>query len=467
MNATLTTPGEVCLYALLRSPSIDIRVISHRARAIQSFRESTAENDKVLQALHLLGNDDDTDVASLLWGQMPTHDPKFFRHVIYSLTTVLLLILLIVGVNYALIPLALSLLINIYIYSHNHFIYSTQIPRLTYLLSMIRFTEKLVRHSKSSLSIAEPPKKSFIKGLRSLAFLTGLFTYKATGELDLLAMFLSYFKVLLLADAFLYRILVNKLSRHVEPLRSVFLYIGELDALQAAAVYRNEHTLMCPADLTQTRQSIDASEIYHPLLERPVANSCILTEPGAIITGANMSGKSTFLRTIGLNVLLAQTIGNCHATAFSSGLFHLRSLIQKHDDILTGKSFYCHEAERILEMVRSNEHGPSAMDLYIIDEFFSGTNSLERVKATIAVMSFLKEKRALTLAATHDLLIAEKLSQHFACFYFEDTIANGTMQFDYLLRFGIVRSTNGIRLLEELGFPDRIIKAARQEPGIG
>ena len=99
--------------------------------------------------------------------------------------------------------------------------------------------------------------------------------------------------------------------------------------------------------------------------------------------------------------------------------------------------------------------------LFLIDELLSGTNSLERVSASISIIRFLnKQDSIISLIATHDISIAENLENECDCYFFSDDVRDGRMYFDYQLRRGIIRSTNAIRMLKEIGLPEEIIETA-------
>ncbi len=194
------------------------------------------------------------------------------------------------------------------------------------------------------------------------------------------------------------------------------------------------------------------------LLEDPVPNHTAIDAPGLIITGANMSGKSTFLRTISLSALTAQTFGFCFARSFTTARFRIVTLIQKRDTVSGGSSYYFYEARRIFEMVEGTRESDPL--LFIVDEFFSGTNSRERIAAAVAVLRFLSNRRCIAVAATHDLDIANILADTFDLRYFADTMSDDSIRFDYVLRPGVIRSTNGIKLLRAIGYPEEIVADA-------
>ena len=200
---------------------------------------------------------------------------------------------------------------------------------------------------------------------------------------------------------------------------------------------------------------------FHPLLESPVPNSISITGRGCIVTGSNMSGKSTFLRTLGVCAILAQSTYTCPAAAYRGSIFRIVSSVNPIDDLIEGKSFYFVEAERLLTMIRSSQ-GPTPV-LCLVDELLRGTNSTERLAASEEILSYLGRNNAVVVAATHDVELVDRLAQSYENFHFSDHVDTGGLHFDYRLRPGRATTTNAIRLLEHLHYPDEIVENARRK----
>jgi DNA mismatch repair ATPase MutS len=134
------------------------------------------------------------------------------------------------------------------------------------------------------------------------------------------------------------------------------------------------------------------------------------------------------------------------------------SSINKRDDVASGASFYYNEARRIFDILTANTGGVPL--LCLIDELLSGTNSLERVSASIAILKYLTFHKALVVAATHDVKIASLLKNEFRPCHFTDQVGEKGLEFNYKIREGVVETTNAIRLLERIGYPESIIREA-------
>ena len=202
---------------------------------------------------------------------------------------------------------------------------------------------------------------------------------------------------------------------------------------------------------------IDTIGMYHPLLTMPVGNPLQLDSTSALITGSNMAGKTTFIRTVGINVILAQTLHICLAEKAILPRAIVRSSIRREDRLSEGRSYYFSELERILEFIRTE--GNNRLHLFLIDEIFRGTNTVERIAASTAVLRHLGQKQ-MVLVTTHDLELQELLGNEYDMYHFQERIVEGRCDFDYLIQPGPARSRNAIRLLELSGYPEMIFKEA-------
>jgi DNA mismatch repair ATPase MutS len=189
-----------------------------------------------------------------------------------------------------------------------------------------------------------------------------------------------------------------------------------------------------------------------------VPNDLVVGAASVLLTGSNMSGKTTFMRTIGLNALLAQTIATCPAVAYTSPFRRVVSNINLADSLTEGKSYYFAEAETVLGFIQATEASADSY-LFILDELFKGTNTVERIAATQAVLAYL-QPRSLVVASTHDGELGELLHPAFTEYHFSETVTETDWFFDYQLKPGPLTTRNAIRLLARAGYPASIVQAA-------
>jgi hypothetical protein len=274
----------------------------------------------------------------------------------------------------------------------------------------------------------------------------------------------EYVNMVLLLDGNAVLFGARDLREHRDSLLRVVAAIGDVDAALSVASWRAERDDWTRPTFTARGTRATFEDVHHPLVLEAVANS-IRFEPGrgALITGSNMSGKSTFLRTIGVNAVLAQTINTCLAARYEAPVFRVQSCIGRSDDLLAGKSYYIVEVEEVLRRVRASE--AAAPHLFLFDELFRGTNAIERVAAAEAVLRELvgstdAPRPHIVLAATHDGELVDLLRDVFASYHFSDSIGEQGLTFDYRLKTGPATTRNAITLLALHGAPSSLVSRA-------
>jgi DNA mismatch repair ATPase MutS len=221
-----------------------------------------------------------------------------------------------------------------------------------------------------------------------------------------------------------------------------------------------------PEICVEAQPVFEAQGLGHPLLpyERKICNDFHLATLGelSIITGSNMAGKSTFIRTIGVNLCLAYAGGPVNATFWRSLPFRLYTCIRISDSLGDGFSYFYAEVKRLkglLEAISpdgySNNRVQSQPLLYLIDEIFRGTNNRERMIGSRAYVKALIGAKGIGVIATHDLELvhlAEIYSQVLN-FHFRDEVQEGKLVFDYLIRPGPSPTTNALKIMQIEGLP--------------
>ena len=200
--------------------------------------------------------------------------------------------------------------------------------------------------------------------------------------------------------------------------------------------------------------------MYHPLIINAVSNTLDTNGKSILLTGSNMSGKTTFIRTIAINTLLAQTINTAFATSFELSQMRIFSAIRISDDLLNDKSYYMEEVETIKTMI--DESRSQNRNIFFLDEIFKGTNTIERIAAGKAVLSYLSSDENMVFVSTHDIELASLLSDSYTLFHFAEIVDNNAIHFDYKLKPGKLTTKNAIRILELSNYPAQIIDEARK-----
>lgn len=233
--------------------------------------------------------------------------------------------------------------------------------------------------------------------------------------------------------------------------------VGQFEALCSLATFAYEHPEYTMPDIAHDSPIFDAVELGHPLIpaSRRVANDVAigLKTSLLLVSGSNMSGKSTLMRAVGVNVVLALAGAPACAHSMRVSRLAVATSMRQGDSLQDGLSSFSAEIHR-LQAIREMTRGSSPV-LFLLDEILRGTNSHDRRAGAQAVIEALLAGGAIGLVSTHDLALAEivdRLGTRGANVHFEDQIADSKVSFDYRLRPGVVPRGNGLVLLRLLGF---------------
>ncbi len=237
----------------------------------------------------------------------------------------------------------------------------------------------------------------------------------------------------------------------------------ELEAINSLAnfAYLNpEYTLPeVVAGAEQQPALLRASDMGHPLLvaEQKVVNDFVMDEMGeiVIITGSNMSGKSTFLRTVGVNLCLTFAGGPVNASAFQASLFRIFTCIKVSDSVTDGYSYFYAEVRRLKALLAELERAGAFPLFFLIDEIFKGTNNRERLIGSSAYIHTLVGKNCMGVISTHDLELVKLADTQPAIknSHFREEVSDGRMAFDYILHPGPCPTTNALKIMQMEGLP--------------
>jgi hypothetical protein len=240
--------------------------------------------------------------------------------------------------------------------------------------------------------------------------------------------------------------------------------LGEIEALAALAGLRRDNPDWTFPTIEQEGETFRSALLGHPLLhdDTRVRNDVTIGPPGTflLVTGSNMSGKSTLLRAVGVNAVLAQAGGPVCAAALALPAVELWTSARVQDSLERGVSFFLAELQRLKLIVDAatrtrKQGGPRVM--YLLDEILQGTNTAERSVAARRVIAYLVDQSAIGAVSTHDLALVDdpRLAKSAVSVHFTDTVGEEPdappMSFDYRLRPGVATTTNALRLMRLIG----------------
>ncbi len=455
LDRTLTSPGEQILYSLLRRPLSEATGLEERNRWISLISQNNAVRESLQGILGWLGRKDGSAVTELLWGDLPMPVfPPFWTYLPLALLPILV-ILAVAQQTWAWFGLAAVLIFNMIIHFISKRKTGDHFSSIRYLGRMIGWASKLAR-----LQIPDmiEQQRRLAQDVKTVNKISRKMFFLAPGGNDPLY---DYPNILFLTEVRAFNGIVRFIDRNRQTLKDIFERIGFLDAMVAIASYRSTAAVHCRPRFIDSRTFLAFEDAVHPLLMNPVANSFSLEAGSVLITGSNMSGKTSFLKMIGVNAVLAQTIVTCSATKYEASLFQVKSLIGRKDNLIEGKSYYLDEIQALKRLFEIG-HKFSGR-LYLIDELFRGTNSAERIAASVEVLRYMNHSlKACVFATTHDIEITQLIGPGFINYHFQEEVGESGISFNYKLLIGPSKARNAIRLLQHAGYPTAIIEAAER-----
>ena len=466
LNYTLSSSGEEVLYYLLRTPNRTQEQLQYFDQAVTYFME---EKEQRIAFQRLMGELGSTGKYSL-------YDYLQYLHTLGNRsnvkdTVVNLLFLPAILLLFFHLPAGLAVIAILMVYQIVTYLgmkreiepYITSLAYITRLLTTVDKTLQL------QLSIGEQEYELLRQGRKALsrsrkgAYWIFSKTGTTTGgsPLDIL---LDYVRMAFHVDLIYFNKMLKEIVKHEKEIDQIITSLGYLESAVSVAMYRasleREGRTWCKPDLQGS--ALHAEELYHPLIESPVKNS-ITTRRGVLLTGSNASGKSTFLKTVALSALMAQTLYTVLADAYRAPCYRIYSSMSLKDDLESGESYYIVEIKSIKRILDAMKEESDRPVLCFVDEVLRGTNTVERIAAGTQILLSLTGDRIQCFAATHDIELTELLSDQYDNYHFEEEIRNGDILFSYTLQKGRASSRNAIRLLEIMGYEPDIIKKAQKQ----
>lgn len=287
---------------------------------------------------------------------------------------------------------------------------------------------------------------------------TGSFYNKVGLDTDI---FYELISTVTLHEAMLFLSIKDLVNENKENLCKLYFILGDIDNEIALSNLYYNLDLVCKADVADKKEdiSIEGEELHNPIIylkdkEESVGNTFKFTKD-ILLTGSNASGKSTFLRTIGINHLMAKTLGFVVAKKFKTTDTDIFTSIDIKDSIEEKTSYFMAEAKTIKKMI------DNPGNIYLLDEVFKGTNTIDRISAASSTLDYLS-KQGFVVAATHDIELTNILEKDFCNYHFEEVVTKDEIKFDYKLKEGRAATRNAIRILEMYDYPEIITKKARE-----
>ncbi|SER10665.1 MutS-related protein [Neolewinella agarilytica] len=458
LDRTTSHIGQQCLYNELRSGQKSPADLQELERRIQAL--SQRENDALILKLHALRSNDDYLFPHIIHGQYP--EASRFLPWIKGLQ-LLSFSLLLFGTLYPVLYIFFVpiMAVNLFI----HYRHKANVGYYANMLSSLKKLHSVAKKISPNLDyLSEAEQTTIKKDLKKIASMLNRLSILKTeklfkGEISSGFWYLAEVaKFMTLLDVTIFESLIKSVRKEKKAISSIYQLIGEADVALSVLALRQNLPFHCqPVFSTDPR--LDVKSLYHPLLEAAVPNDLHLEEENLLITGSNMSGKSTFIKAINLNAISAQVLNTAFADTYRSTVWRFATSVNLEDDLESGSSYYLSEVDRIGEIIQyAKEEKPH---LITIDEIFKGTNTIERVASAAAVLGYLAGTAALVIVSTHDLELAELLTSGFALYHFQEKVRDADLSFDYKIKPGVMTERNAIKVLSLAGYPPEVVEKAK------
>ncbi|WP_414047569.1 MutS-related protein [Macrococcus equi] len=322
---------------------------------------------------------------------------------------------------------------------------------LFYAVNIIDTANKLLNLKQSHQDIT-PPK------IRSIKFLSYLMLSDDNNEANIALQLINALKMLFMKDYHIYHYALRILRKNQQSYSSYFQIVGQYDLSYSVAMYRQTLPYYALPEIGP----LHTEEMYHPLLDRPVAND-YSHHQSVLLTGSNASGKSTFMKTVALNIILAQGINTTASEVFHYQPGLVLTSMNLEDSLAKGDSYFIAEIKSIKRIIQ-------AIDTYdvtyvFIDEILRGTNTKERIASATAILNHISSyKHTLLFAATHDIELTEILKDNFDFYFFREHLTeDNDVAFDYVIRKGVTTTSNAIELMRIHQYPEHLYHEAKEQ----
>ncbi|MEN6419973.1 MAG: hypothetical protein ABFC73_13740 [Clostridiaceae bacterium] len=455
LNICCSSVGEEYLYALLHRPVFSPEKLLAREKLIQYFEKNPYARFAIQLALLNIGKERNNGLAQLLSESSSARSIRpAALYWFLAMTPFLCALLLLVSVKIGVACILASSLINCVVYIRKKLSLEADFITLRYLAAVLNGCRALHKKKFAGWDAFVDPLRQYLQPFNKITgILTSTFVTKQVSfELQALT---GFFQMIFLTEIRHYNRIMRTVQSNRESLKKLFAELGEIEAAVCVLSYRTSFSTTCTPLFTE-RNQVAFQDLIHPLLPQAVPNSGML-DRGAIITGSNATGKSTFIKALAVNGILAQTIYTCNAAYFETRPMLVMTSMALRDNMLSGESYFIVEVKSIQRLFQAIDQVDC---ICYIDEILRGTNTPERIAASTAVLKYLAERKCLCVAASHDIELSDLLKEQYDQYHFSETITGDMIQFDYQLKKGPSITKNAIKLLRMMGIPSEIIQDA-------
>lgn len=465
MNTCRSQIGREYLKRELKTLLFDQNELKSRNEKIKFFDQNEKNKKQIQKHFSKLGIIKKYLFTDYIYKLKEVPEMSNAPHIILGILLLLAIVLIFFQPVFGIIAIVIMIAVNILTYFKGKAKIEAYFLCLKYLVSMDITAKKILSDNlldgKVFAGEIEDLKRS-VKIFAPLKNGSWLITNSVSGSFSDVIM--DYIRMFFHVDLIKFNSMRRIAMENEEQIQILYDSLGEIETAACISDYRNDITWSEPVfyssesdtELKPGSHALIAENIYHPLTENAVANS-ISTEKSILLTGANASGKSTFLKALALNQIFAQTLYMTFSEKFITTFYKVMTSMALKDNILGKESYFVVEIKSLKRIF--DELGDIPV-MCFVDEVLRGTNTIERISASSRILEDISKDNALVFAATHDIELTELLKDSMINYHFSETVSDEKVIFDYKLKEGPSNSSNAILLLKSYGFNEEIIKGA-------
>lgn len=460
MNTTESSPGEQCLYNILREPLYDEKELKQRNKLINFFQEHENESKKIQYILAKLGKKRSCFISDYFYNKDEKRKSSLMYYRILAAMPIICVGVVFLNIHIGVIAILAAIAVNMFTYYAEKKKISYKLEAFNYIIQIIKHAALILKEEIKELDNYNTKLKEAFHGIKSIENAS----FSAGNNGTDVGIASEYISILFLRDLINYEKVSDMLTGKSKEFKIIFEVIGTIDSLIAIASYRRRLSYYVTPELikcnNKQEQASTFKDMIHPLIKESIPNSLEMTD-SILITGSNASGKSTFLKTLAINIILAQTIYTCLAKEFKCCYFKIYTSMALKDDIFNNESYYIVETRSLKRIIDgANQEIPT---ICFVDEILRGTNTVERISASSQVLKYLTLNNCICVAATHDVELTHILEKYFTNYHFQEKIENDEIIFDYRVHEGRSTTQNAIKLLGILGYSNTIVEKAQEK----
>lgn len=448
INLTFSSVGSEALYQQLRN--FRFKTDKQLTKLIDFFAADSAAREQSQYTFARLGKQDDNFSKAYLANEAAQSIGSLPFFVFLGVLPLVGILLLLLGFVQGILLTLVSVVFNTIYYSIKKAKLETELNSMRYLVQTIACGSQI---AKINTPLQDEIKQS-LSPLKKITRFAFSFRAKNGSEGDML---FEYINIIFMLPFISYQTVTTTLAKHQQAAIDLWNLLGKLEVAAAILNFRTYMPITCLPTF-QTSGGVEATGTYHPLLSEAVMNDVTWTH-NTLVTGSNASGKSTYVKSVAINCILAQTIQTAVAETFTMVPGHVITSMAVEDDLFEGDSYFVAEIKsikRLLDTVATKQRC-----YCFVDEILKGTNTVERIASSASIIHWLRAYPSLAFVATHDIELTEILKNDCRNIHFSEQVTEDDgISFDYKVKSGPALSRNAIALLKVMGYPEMIVQDA-------